>query len=140
MASEVTLREAAIRVLTERGPLHYQEPTQAVFDAGLAANSSATPDASLNAMIAVDIKRKGKQSLFVRIKPGVFGLRDKRQDEVLAAVDEDALRKADDEATNQRVRVPLFPVYIELRHLLRVWPEPPRRQSTGLHSTIGGLR
>ena len=69
MAGKMTLREAAIRVLTERGPLHYQELTQAVLDAGLAESSSATPDASLNAMIAVDIKRKGKQSPFVRIKP-----------------------------------------------------------------------
>ena len=36
MAGKMTLREAAIRVLTERGPLHYQELTQAVLDAGLA--------------------------------------------------------------------------------------------------------
>ena len=41
---------------------------------------------------------------------------------------------------NLRVRVPLFPVYSELRHLLRVWPGRPREQVTGLRSTIIELR
>ena len=141
MTGKMTLREAAIRVLNERGPLHYQELTQAVLDAGLTESSSATPDASLNAMITVDIKRKGKQSLFVRIKPGVFGLRDKHQDDVLVTVDEDAGPHPDgDDAADQRVRVPFFPVYTALRHLLRVWPGRPRKQITGLQSTLGDLR
>ena len=77
----------------------------------------------------------------MRIKPGVFGLRDKHQDDVLASVDEDAAPHPDgDDAADQRVRVPLFPVYTELRHLLRVWPGRPRKQVTGLRSTIGDLR
>ncbi|TXD34239.1 restriction endonuclease [Lujinxingia vulgaris] len=137
----MTLREAAIYVLNERGPLHYQELTRAVLKGGLAESSSATPDASLNAMIAVDLKQKGKQSPFIRIKPGVFGLRGKHQGEVVAAVDVDSVSQPDGEdIADQRVRVPLFPVYSELRHLLRVWPGRSRKQITGLQSTIGELR
>lgn len=38
-----------------------------------------------------------------------------------------------------RVRVPFFPVYSELRHLLRVWPGYPRRQVTGLRASVKDL-
>ena len=41
---------------------------------------------------------------------------------------------------NLRVRVPHFPVYSELRHLLRVWRGRPRKQVTGLRATIIVLR
>ena len=37
---------------------------------------------------------------------------------------------------NLLVRVPHFPVYSELRHLLRVWCGRPRKQVTGLRATI----
>ena len=46
----------------------------------------------------------------------------------------------DDHDTKLRVRVPHFPVYSELRHLLRVWPGRPRKQVTGLRATILELR
>ena len=41
---------------------------------------------------------------------------------------------------SRRVRIPHFPVYRELRHLLRVWPGHSRAQITGLHSTLAQLR
>ena len=44
-----------------------------------------------------------------------------------------------DEA-KQRVRVPLFPVYTDVRHLLRVWPGFKRTQVTGFQATIAKLR
>ena len=46
----------------------------------------------------------------------------------------------DDDDTSLRVRVPHFPLYSELRHLLRLWPGRPRRQVTGLRATILELR
>jgi restriction system protein len=42
--------------------------------------------------------------------------------------------------TEQRVRIPLFPTYGEVRHLLKVWPGRPRKQITGLRATLGDLR
>ena len=39
-----------------------------------------------------------------------------------------------------RVRVPYFPVYSELRHLLRVWPGRSRKQVAGLRRAILGLQ
>lgn len=41
---------------------------------------------------------------------------------------------------SRRVRIPWFPVYREVRHLLRVWPGHSRAQITGLHSTLAQLR
>ncbi|MEM1416314.1 MAG: restriction endonuclease [Myxococcota bacterium] len=138
MAKKLTLREAAEVVLRDRGPLHYKELTAAVLEAGLAESSSATPDASLNAMLAVDIKRKGTESRFMRTKPGVFALRG-LHDSAPGALHPPDTQSSDTEP-ERRVRVPLFPPYSEVRHLLRVWPGRPRRQITGLKATIGALR
>ena len=42
--------------------------------------------------------------------------------------------------TEQRVRIPWFPMYREVRHLLQVWAGRPKKQITGLQTTLGGLR
>ena len=42
--------------------------------------------------------------------------------------------------TEQRVRIPWFPMYREVRHLLQVWSGRPKKQITGLQTTLGGLR
>lgn len=40
----------------------------------------------------------------------------------------------------RRVRVPWFPIYGEVRHLLRIWTGSTKSQVTGLHSTLVQLR
>ena len=127
--------------------MHYRELADAVVAAGDVRTHAATPAATLNATIAVDIKQKGTESIFIRIRPGVFGLRGLHEAATEAAPASNPLpTKAvteDDTAsdtTNLRVRVPLFPVYSELRHLLRVWPGYPRKQVTGLQAAINELR
>ena len=50
------------------------------------------------------------------------------------------LGETDDSNANLRVRVPHFPIYSELRHLLRVLPGRPRRQVTALRATVLELR
>lgn len=141
---KMTYREAAIAVLKERGPLHYRDLTDAILQSGLLHTTGATPEASLNARIAVEIKREGRKSVFIRIRPGVFGLRGLHEPDAQAAtlaVDEgrDEREEARDDM-NLRVRVPFFPLYSELRHLLRVWPGCSRQQVTGLQATINDLR
>ena len=74
----LSLKEAARRVLAEASkPLHYEEITRRVLESGLSQSASQTPAASLNAVLAVDIKRNGASSPFLRVAPGVFGLRDR---------------------------------------------------------------
>ena len=139
MAKTLSFRQAAIQVLTERGPMHYRALTDAILGGGLATSSSKTPAASLNAMLAVDIKRKGASSQFMRVKPGVFAARsaDRAQASNNGTAADSGPQTVDD--LEQRVRVPLFPSYSELRKLLPVWAGRPRKQVTGLRAAIVGL-
>lgn len=143
-----TLRQAAIELLRELGPTHYQDLTERILERGLATSSSKTPSASLNAVIAVDIRRNGNRSAFVRVRPGVFGLR------ALHAVGTTSEGTPGGESTDamvgdvesgkdeseRRVRTPLFPTYREVRHLLKIWPGRPRKQITGMRASLGELR
>lgn len=42
--------------------------------------------------------------------------------------------------TEQRVRIPWFPMYRKARHLLEVWSGRPKKQITGLQATLSELR
>ena len=135
----MTYREAATRTLKKRGPMHYRDLTAAIMADGSVKTSGATPAATLNAIVAVDIRRKGRDSAFIRIRPGVFGLRGLHEPaaQVTPAptstpTDLDAADDKPSDDANLQVRIPLFPVYPELRHLLRVWPGYPRKQVTSL--------
>lgn len=145
--SKLSYREAARRILSERGPMHYKALAEAILEQGLVQSSGATPAASLNAMIAVDIKRNGSMSDFVRVRPGIFGLRGVHaagaKSEAPSTTDskpDDGVTATEKDETEQRVRTPLFPTYREVRHLLKVWPGRPRKQITGLQATLGELR
>jgi len=56
-------------------PLHFREITDRILEATLWESDGKTPEATVNAALAVDIKRNGDQSTFVRVSPGVFALR-----------------------------------------------------------------
>jgi restriction system protein len=67
---------AVVTVLTEAGePLHYKEITKRLLNQGLWTTTGQTPDATVNAQLAVDIKRRGEASKFRRVDKGVFALR-----------------------------------------------------------------
>ncbi len=145
----MTLREAAIELLRTGGPKHYEKLAEEILAKGLAASSSKTPAASLNAMIAVDIKRNGAKSEFVRVRPGVFGLRalhavaatpDLAPEEPTPGEAGTATSVTTQDETEHRVRTPLFPTYSEVRYLLKIWPGHPRKQITGLQATLVELR
>lgn len=128
------MTDAAVRVLTEAGePLHYREITRRILDQGLAESASKTPAASLSAVIAVEMQTRGPSSRFVRIRPGVFGLRSWQP--AVAGTDAPS-----EDADQHRVRIPLYPVYAELRHVLRTWDGIPRSAVTHLRATIAELR
>jgi restriction system protein len=145
----MTLREAAIELLRSGGPKHYHALTEEILSKALASSSSKTPAASLNAMIAVDIKRNGTKSEFVRVRPGVFGLRtlhaaaatlDLAPEELEPGKVAGSIAEGTKDETEHRVRTPLFPTYREVRHLLKVLPGRLRKQVTGLQATLAELR
>lgn len=78
----MTALDAALRVLQEAGgSLHYREITKRVLDDGLWSTEGKTPEATINAQLATDLKRKGKASAFRRAGRGVFAVNVERADE-----------------------------------------------------------
>ena len=127
--------DAAAKVLELNGsPLHYRDITKQALERGWIQSNGKTPEATLNAVICVDIKQKGLHSRFVRVRPGIFGLRSL----VIESAAVDSPEITNDE--NRRVRIPHFPSYMELRLLLPIWSGRLRSQITGLRSTIATLR
>jgi len=71
--------EAAFRILQDAaGPLHYQEITKRILTAKLWKTHGKTPDATINARLAVDIKKKGAASAFRRTSGGTYAINSSR--------------------------------------------------------------
>jgi restriction system protein len=122
---------AALQILTEAGrPLHYREITKIALERGLIETTGRTPEETLNARLAVDLKQRGAASPVVRIAPGTFGLR--------AWVDEGRIA-APVPTRGGRARVPHFPEYAPVRSVLPVWAGLPPERITGLHRAIVDL-
>ena len=147
MSRTKSLRNAAIDVIRECGPLDYKQITKEILRRDPEASPSKTPEASVEASITGDIKRHGTKSEFIRLRPGLFGLRELHAPGVtgndLASLDQDAPNHGhagqEINEIEQRVRTPLFPSYRIVRHLLRIWAGRPRKQVTGLEATLHKL-
>lgn len=69
---------SAIEVLKNaKQPLHYKEITRLALELGLLETDGKTPEASMNATLAMDIKLLGSKSIFKRTAPGLFTLNEK---------------------------------------------------------------
>lgn len=70
-----TFKQSAVEILKKsKNPLHYTEITRLALELGLLETEGATPEATMNAQIVVDIKHKGQGSDFIRTAPGTFSL------------------------------------------------------------------
>jgi restriction system protein len=76
----MTFLDAAHEILKQAGkPLHYREITRHALERELIKTRGKTPETTMNAQLAVNIKRAeegGPPSRFVRVGGGVFGLRE----------------------------------------------------------------
>jgi hypothetical protein len=97
----MTCLEAVRTVLLEAGtPLHYKEIASRIIRQRLGRIRGRRPDRSVNARLSAEILKNGKGSPFVRVSPGVFGLRERGDSEVSQAFDDllGHLRVAEEEA------------------------------------------
>lgn len=70
------VKEAAIKVLEEaHEPLRTEEITHRMLKKGYWSTKGKTPDLTVNAQLAVDVKKKKDLSRFIRTGPKTFGLR-----------------------------------------------------------------
>ena len=96
--------DAVEKVLTEAAePLHYQKITEFILEQDLWQTEGKTPDATINAKLAVDIKKNGSLSRFMRTEPGVFAMREWGLEEHLAQRNRLELLHARDDALVLRI-------------------------------------
>lgn len=144
--SGLGFRQAIIELLRELGPTHYRKLTDEILSRSLAKSSAEKPEAVVNRIMSTDIKDNGTESEFIRVGPGVYGLRNSRAEPEAqpTVIEESSGHGRESEPAisedSRRVRVPLFPAYGEVRQLLQVWSGRPKKQVTGLHSTLAQLR
>lgn len=72
----MSIQDAIKQILKEAGkPLHAKEITEQIIEAGLWSTDGKTPEATVSARLYSDIKKHGDQSIFVKVAPRTFSLR-----------------------------------------------------------------
>ena len=73
----MTFTEAAAEVLRLAGKaLHYKEITELAIEKNLLSHVGKSPEVTMGARLAALLKKEDKNNPIIRVKPGVFGLRD----------------------------------------------------------------
>jgi hypothetical protein len=95
----MTFTEAAAEVLRLAGkPLHYKEITELAIEKNLLSHVGKSPEVTMGARLAALLKKEDKTNPIVRVKPGVFALREwGKKGDVVETVDDEG---ADDVAVN----------------------------------------
>lgn len=82
----MTFTEAAIEVLRLTGkPLHYKKITDIAIQKNLLSHVGKTPEVTMSSRLATLVKKDRGESLIIKVKPGVFGLRDFGHEVIAAA-------------------------------------------------------
>jgi hypothetical protein len=85
----MTFTEAAVEVLKRTGkPLHYKKITELAIQLNLLSHVGKTPEVTMSSRLATLVKRDRDESPIVKVKPGVFGLRDFGKEVIEAAAAE----------------------------------------------------
>src|SRR5262249_39845241 len=75
--ANMTFTEAAAEVLRIAGkPLHYKEITELAIEKNLLSHVGKSPEVTMGARLAALLKKEDKENPIVRVKPGVFALRE----------------------------------------------------------------
>jgi hypothetical protein len=73
----MTFTEAAAEVLRLAGkPMHYKEITELAIEKNLLSHVGKSPEVTMGARLAALLKKEDKANPIIRVKPGVFGLRE----------------------------------------------------------------
>lgn len=128
MTETMSFLAAAEKVLTDHGePMHYRDIVRKAVADGFLATQGKTPEATLNAQLSVAIRDQGEQSVFVRVDPGIFGLRRWLADGVL---------KLENLQSNRRSLVPHYPSYDQVRDVLPIWDGAPDGAITRMRNAM----
>lgn len=77
MDEEMTFTEAAVEVLRLVGrPLHYKKITEVAIERNLLSHVGKSPEITMNSRLATMVKKDRGDAPIVKVKPGIFGLRE----------------------------------------------------------------
>lgn len=75
----MTFKDAAEKILEQaKKPLHFKEIGKRALEQGLIDTSGSTPEQTMGAQIYTEIlydQKVGREGRFVKVGPGIFGLR-----------------------------------------------------------------
>src|SRR5215471_10509044 len=95
----MTFTEAAAEVLRLVGrPLHYKEITDLAIEKNLLSHVGKSPEVTMGARLAALLKKSSKDNPLVRVKPGVFALREWDDATIKAGMNDKTARQAAGEA------------------------------------------
>jgi len=70
-----SFRDAAVKVLSaNKQPLHYKEITRRALEKGLIETHGATPEATMNSQIILDIRKYKNRSSFIKTAPSTYAI------------------------------------------------------------------
>jgi HB1, ASXL, restriction endonuclease HTH domain/Restriction endonuclease len=89
----MTFTEAALEVLRSAGePLHYKRITELAIEKNLLSHVGKTPEVTMSSRLAMMVKKDRGQAPIIKVKPGVFAIRESAKQELspamLAAIEE----------------------------------------------------
>jgi hypothetical protein len=97
----MTFIEAAAEVLRQAGkPLHYKEITELAIAQNLLSHVGKTPEVTMSHRLTSAVKKDDKEVPIVKVKPGIFGLREwdgKKPKRAASAAQASAVESAADE-------------------------------------------
>ena len=77
----MTFTEAAVEVLRSVGkPLHYKKITEIAIERNLLSHVGKTPETTMSSRLATMVKKDRGDAPIVKVKPGVFALRDSAEE------------------------------------------------------------
>src|SRR5437762_13452917 len=104
----MTFTEAAAEVLRLVGrPLHYKEITDLAIEKNLLSHVGKSPEVTMGARLAALLKKSSKENPLVRVKPGVFALREWDDATIKAGMSEKASRTTTDTGPASTEEAPL---------------------------------
>src|SRR5262245_49846214 len=84
----MTFTDAAAEVLRLVGrPLHYKEITDIAIEKNLLSHVGKSPEVTMGARLAAMLKKESPENPLIRVKPGVFALRDWDEKTIKAGLD-----------------------------------------------------
>src|SRR5882672_4285369 len=96
----MTFTEAAAEVLRLVGrPLHYKEITDLAIEKNLLSHVGKSPEVTMGARLAAQLKKTSKDNPLVRVKPGVFALREWDDATIKAGLNEKSAKPTADAVT-----------------------------------------